>query len=84
MATSWTTTPDFSFSDEDLWKSKITSASATTDFKVVAEAPEDLDLNPEDFEISPEEIQVDNESWVSIELVRADAPGWTLIESGTE
>jgi hypothetical protein len=82
--TIWTTLPDFTFSQEDLWKAKIVSASDEGDFKTVAEAPEDMLLNPEDYDITPEEIQVDNEHWVSVELVRADATGWTTVSSGTE
>jgi hypothetical protein len=80
----WTTVADFTFAQEDLWKAKTVSATDEGDFKTVAEAPEDLTLNPEDFDITPEEIQVDNESWVSVELVRADHPGWTTVSSGTD
>jgi len=74
MATDWSTTPDYSFADQDLWFSKIRSADDTTDFKAVAEAPEDFDILPTDVAIMPVQVQVDNESWALVELP-GRAPG---------
>ena len=74
MATDWTTTADYSFAEQDLWFAKIASADNTTDFKAVAEAPEDFDILPTDVDILPMQVQVDNESWVHVELP-GRAPG---------
>lgn len=82
MATDWSTTADYSFSDQDLWFSKITSASNTTDFKAVAEAPEDLDILPTDFDILPTEVQVDNESWSAVTAQNALPGSWTTSYNG--
>lgn len=82
MATDWATTADFSFSDRDLWTSKIASADNTTDFKAVAEAPEDLHLLPTDFDILPMEVQVDNESWTPVTAQNTAVGSWTTTYSG--
>lgn len=82
MATDWSTTADYSFSDQDLWFSKIKSADNTTDFKAVAEAPEDFDILPTDVDILPMEVQVDNESWSSVSAQNTTAGPWTTSYNG--
>lgn len=82
MATDWVTTADYSFSDQDLWFSKIKSADNTTDFKAVAEAPENLHLLPTDFDILPDEVQVDNESWTAASGQNASPGSWTTTYNG--
>ena len=85
MATDWSTTADYSFAQQDLWKAKQSGTEEDPhDFKGVAEAPENMLLDPEDYDIFPEEIQVDNESWVSADLYPAATQGWTTVSSGTE
>lgn len=84
-ATAWDTTADYTFAQSDLWFSKVSStAGFTTDFKGVAEAPEDLDLLPSQIDIAPTAVQVDNENWTSVvnQNIESD-PGWTIIESGS-
>lgn len=84
MGTDWSTTADFSFSEQDLWSSKIISIDSTADFKVVAEAPEDLDLTPEQFDITPEEIQADNDDWTDVadNEPKKGLGGWTNTYTG--
>lgn len=85
MATDWTTQADLTFSDQDLWKAKVSGQACDPfDFKGVAEAPENMLLDPEDYDIFPEQIQVDNESWVTVTLTQANAPSWTTVYSGTD
>ena len=82
MATDWTTTADYSFSDQDLWFSKIKSADDTTDFKAVAEAPEDFDILPTDVAILPVQVQVDNESWTPVAGQNVQQTSWTTTFNG--
>lgn len=85
MATTWSTTADYSFAQQDLWKAKQSgTAEDEHDFKGVAEAPENMMLDPEDYDIFPEEIQVDNVSWTSTTLYPAANQGWSTVASGTE
>ena len=85
MATTWSTTADYSFSQQDLWKSKQSGiAEDAHDFKGVAEAPENMMLDPEDYDIFPEEIQADNESWTATSLYPAATQGWTTVSSETD
>jgi len=77
MPTDWTTTPDYSFSDQDLWFAKIKSADNETDFKAVAEAPEDFDILPTDVDILPMQVQVDNESWTPAPSQNTTPGAWT-------
>jgi hypothetical protein len=88
MGTDWSTTADYSFSEQDLWASKITSISDTADFKVVAETPSELDLTPEQFDITPEQIQSDNDAWapVSDNEAAKGLGGWAtqVYTGGTE
>ena len=84
MPTDWTTTPDFSYSEVDLWKAKQSgNVEDPFDFKGVAEAPENVLLDPEDYDIFPEEVQVDNESWTAV-VVPAQAANWTLVNTETD
>lgn len=80
MATDWSTPATMA---SNTWKSKITSASDTVDFKHVAEAPEDLMLSPEDFEIVPEEVQSDEDDWAVTSIPVNDEGQWNLVESDT-
>ena len=82
MATDWSTTADYSFSDQDLWFSKIKSADNTTDFKAVAEAPEDFDILPTDVDILPMQVQVDNESWAPVSGQNLQQTSWTTSYNG--
>ena len=83
MATSWSTTADFSFAEQDLWKAKQSgNAEDPYDFKGVAEAPENMLLDPDDYDIAPEEIQVDNESWTAVSGQNVLPQNWTLVFSG--
>ena len=83
-STGYTTTADYTFADQDLWFSKIASATSTTDFKAVAEAPEDFDILPTDVQILPIEVQVDNESWSDVEgQNRVSSNSWTIISEET-
>lgn len=83
MATTWSTTADYSFSQQDLWKSKVSGREEDSlDFKGVAEAPEDLMLDPEDFDIMPEEVQVDNEEWTLATGQNNETGAWTLAYDG--
>ena len=82
MATDWSTTADYSFSDQDLWFSKIKSADNTTDFKAVAEAPEDFDILPTDVDILPMQVQVDNESWAPVSGQNYNQSSWTTSYNG--
>lgn len=78
MGSDWSTPIAFPTGDNLVWKSKITSADDTVDFKHVSEAPEDLLLSPEDFDIVPEEVQVDQEEWAIVSIPANDADQWTL------
>ena len=84
MATTWSTTADYSFSQQDLWKAKVSGrAEDLADFKVVAEAPENMLLDPEDYDIVPEEIQADNEDWHTVSGQNVEpGDGWTLAFDG--
>lgn len=85
MGTSWSTTAAFTFTDQDVWKAKVSgNADDAHDFKGVAEAPENLHLNPEDFDIAPEEIQVDNESWVNVTTPNLASTAWVLQNTETD
>jgi len=85
MATSWSTTADYSFAQQDLWKSKQSgNAEDAHDFKGVAEAPENMMLDPEDYDIFPEEIQVDNESWVAVVVPKEHSTSWFLVNTETD
>ena len=85
MATTWSTTPDYAFSDVDLWKAKESgTAEDPYDFKGVAEAPENMLLDPEDYDIAPEDIQVDNESWSSVSVATQPARDWSLVNTETD
>jgi len=78
LASDWSAPEDFTSANRKAWKSKITSASDTVDFKHVSEAPENLMLTPEDFEIVPEDVQSDKEEWAIVTLAPAnDADQWT-------
>lgn len=79
-ASDWTTFAEYTFTEQDLWTSKIASASSKVDFKHVAEAPENLDILPEDFDVLPEEVQSDNEDWSAVTGQNvATGDGWTLV-----
>ena len=85
MATTWSTTADYSFSQQDLWKAKQSgTAEDAHDFKGVAEAPENMLLDPEDYDISPEDIQVDNESWTSVSIATQPSSSWVLQNTETD
>ena len=83
MATSWSTTADYTFTQQDLWKAKQSGNEEDPyDFKGVAEAPENMLLDPEDYDIAPEEIQVDNESWTAASGQNNERGAWTVVFSG--
>lgn len=87
MGTEWSTTPDFTFTEQDLWFSKIASADSTVDFKHVAEAPEDFDILPSDVDVIPEVVQSDNEDWTMVSaggVVPSDntTAGWSTVYTG--
>jgi hypothetical protein len=85
VATDWSTTADYSFSQQDLWKAKQSgTAEDEHDFKGVAEAPENMMLDPEDYDIFPEEIQVDNESWTSVSVAKEHSTSWSLVNTETD
>lgn len=83
MGTDWDTTTELTASDGQLWSSKITSSTSTEDFKIAAEAPEDIHLTFEQLDIIPDEIQGDNfyedfSTWVRVDLpALVELGGWT-------
>jgi hypothetical protein len=79
LASDWSTPAATPASDNNVWKSKITSSSSTTDFKHVSEAPENLLLTPEDFDIVPEEVQADSDDWAITTIDANDADNWTVV-----
>lgn len=91
MANDWDTTADFTFAEQDLWKSKNQGATSNTDFKIASEAPEDIHLTFEELDITPQEIQGDNfyvefSQWTQVDQsVAVGTGGWTnTFTGGTE
>lgn len=88
MGTDWSTTAELGSSDGQQWSSKITSSTSTEDFKIAAEAPEDIHLTFEELDIIPEEIQGDNfyedfSTWVRVDSDSAKGlGGWATVYSG--
>lgn len=88
MSTDWSTSADYTSREQQLWSSKITSSTSTTDFKISAEAPEDIHLTFEELDILPEQIQGENfyQGWSTWTRIDSDSAvglgGWATVYSG--